>query len=197
MTEIARSSGGGETERALLARVSEVIEEGQAAAARQTNLALTLTFWRLGRLVGEEVLGSDRAAYGEQIVVSLGRQLVERYGRSYEEKNLRRMIQFAQQFPDEQIVVSLGRQLSWTHFRALLPLKSPEARSFYAQEAVGQGLSVRGLRQLIARKGYERREIANAQIVGETAVPRDVFRAGHKGDFAYLQTGAKLLLGVW
>lgn len=37
------------------------------------------------------------------------------------------MIQFAQQFPDEQIVVSLGRRLSWTHSRALLPLKSPEA----------------------------------------------------------------------
>lgn len=187
MTEIARSSGSGEAERVLLARASEVIEEGQAAAARQANLALTLTFWRLGRLVGEEVLGAERAAYGEKIVVSLGRQLVERYGRSYEEKNLRRMIQFAQQFPDEQTVVSLGRQLSWTHFRALLPLKSPEARAFYAQEAVSQGLSVRGLRQLIAQKGYKRREIANAQIVGETAAPRDVFRDPYLLDFLGLE----------
>lgn len=185
MTEIARSSG--KAERDLLARASEVIQEGQAAAARQATLALTLTFWRLGRLVGEEVLGSERAAYGEQIVVSLGRQLVEQYGRSYEEKNLRRMIQFAQQFPDEQIVVSLGRQLSWTHFRALLPLKTPEARAFYVQEAVSQGLSVRGLRQLIARKGYEHREIANAQIVGETAVPQDVFRDPYLLDFLGLE----------
>ncbi len=185
MSEIAR--GGQGAERELLARASEVIEEGQAAAARQANLALTLTFWRLGRLVGEEVLGSERAAYGEQIVVSLGRQLVERYGRSYEEKNLRRMIQFAQQFPDEQIVVSLGRQLSWTHFRALLPLKSPEARAFYVQEAMAQGLSVRGLRHLISRKAFERREIANAQFVGETGVPRDVFRDPHLLDFLGLE----------
>ena len=181
MSEIAR--GGQGAERELLARASEVIEEGHAAAARQVNLALTLTFWRLGRLVGEEVLGSERAAYGEQIVVSLGRQLVERYGRSYEEKNLRRMIQFAEQFPDEQIVVSLGRQLSWTHFRALLPLKSPEARAFYVQEAMAQGLSVRGLRHLISRKAFERREIANAQVVGETGVPRDVFRDPYLLDF--------------
>ena len=65
MTEIARSSGSEDAEQVLLARASEVIEEGQAAAARQANLALTLTFWRLGRLVGEEVLGSGRAAYGE------------------------------------------------------------------------------------------------------------------------------------
>lgn len=185
MTEIARSSG--EAERDLLARASEVIEEGQAAAARQANLAVTLTFWRLGRLVSGEVLGSERAAYGEQIVVSPGRQLVKQFGRSYEEKDLRRLIQFAQQFPDEQIVVSLGRQLSWTHFRALLPLRTSETRAFCVQEAVGQGLSVRGLRQLIARKGYERREIANAQTVGETAVPRDVFRDPHLLDFLGLE----------
>lgn len=185
MNEIVR--GGQGAERELRARASEVIEEGQAAAARQANLALTLTFWRLGRLVGEEVLGSERDAYGEQIVVSLGRQLVERYGRSYEEKNPRRMIQFAQQFPDEQIVVSLGRQLSWTHFRALLPLKSSEARAFYVQEAMAQGLSVRGLRHLISRKAFERREIANAQVVGETGVPRDVFRDPYLLDFLGLE----------
>lgn len=175
--------GGATPEGELLARASELIEEGRAAAARQTNLALTVTFWRLGRLVGEQVLSSERAAYGEKIVVSLGRQLALRYGRSFEDKNLRRMIQFAQQFPDEQIVVSLGRQLSWTHFRTLLPLKTPEARAFYAQETVEQCLSVRGLRQLIDRKAYERREIANAQLGGETTVPRDVFRDPYLLDF--------------
>ncbi|WP_201614894.1 PDDEXK nuclease domain-containing protein [Gulosibacter hominis] len=185
MNEIIQGSQG--SERELLVRAAEVIEEGQAAAARQANLALTLTFWRLGRLIGEEVLGSKRATYGEQIVVSLGRQLVERYGRSYEDKNLRRMIQFARQFPEEQMVVSLGRQLSWTHFRALLPLKSPEARAFYAQEAIAQGLSVRGLRHLISRKAFERRAIANTQLVGDTSVPRDVFRDPYLLDFLGLK----------
>ena len=149
MSEIARRGQG--AARELLARASEVIEEGQAAAARQANLALTLTFWRLGRLVGEEVLGSERAAYGEQIVVSL------------------------------------GRQLSWTHFRALLPLKSSEARAFYVQEAMAQGLSVRGLRHLISRKAFERREIVNAQFSGETGVPRDVFRDPYLLDFLGLE----------
>ena len=51
-----------------------------------------------------EVLGSERAAYGEQIVATLSRQLVADYGRGYTEKNLRRMIQFAEAFPDEEIV---------------------------------------------------------------------------------------------
>lgn len=130
MNEIVRPAQG--AERELLAHAADVIEEGQAAAARQTNLALTLTFWRLGRLVGEEVLGSERTAYGEQIVFSL------------------------------------GRQLSWTHFRALLPLKSPQAIAFYVQEAMSQRLSVRGLRQLISRKAFERREIEATPVQEET-----------------------------
>jgi len=43
-----------------------------------------------------EVLGSERTAYGEQIVVTLSRQLMVDYGRGYSEKNLRRMVQFAE-----------------------------------------------------------------------------------------------------
>jgi len=54
------------------------------------------------------VLGKERAAYGCQIVVSLSRQLVEEHGSSFGEKNLRRMIQFVEVFPEEEIVVSLN-----------------------------------------------------------------------------------------
>jgi hypothetical protein len=54
------------------------------------------------------VLGKERAAYGRQIVVSLSRQLVEEHGSSFGEKNLRRMIQFVEVFPEEEIVVSLN-----------------------------------------------------------------------------------------
>jgi len=50
--------------------------------------------------------------YGKQIVVTLARQLTEKYGRNFEEKNLRRMLQFAEQFQNDEIVVTLSRQLS-------------------------------------------------------------------------------------
>ncbi len=48
-------------------------------------------------------------------------------------KKNRRMIQFAEVFQDKEIVVSLIRQLSWTHFVALIPLKDPLKRDFYAE----------------------------------------------------------------
>lgn len=38
------------------------------------------------------------------------------YGGSFSEKNLRRMIQFAEVFPDEEILVSLIRHLSWQEY---------------------------------------------------------------------------------
>jgi hypothetical protein len=52
---------------------------------------------------------------GKNIVVAVSRQLTTQYGKSFEEKSLRRMMQFAQIFNDEQIVVSVIRQ-SVHHF---------------------------------------------------------------------------------
>jgi hypothetical protein len=95
------------------------------------------------------VLDSERAGYGEQIVVTLSHQLMAEFGRGYSEKNLRRMVQFAEAFPDEEIVVTLSRQLSWSHFQALLPLSRPFQREFYAEMSRAEGWSVRTLRDRI------------------------------------------------
>ncbi len=59
------------------------------------------------------------------MVAKLSRQLVLEYGNSFSEKSLRRMMQFAEVFPDEQIVVTLLRQLGWSHFLALILIKDP------------------------------------------------------------------------
>lgn len=65
------------------------------------------------------------------------------------------MIRFAQVFPDEKIVVSLIRELSWTHFLALLPLKEPLQREYYAEMRRAQRWSVRTLREKIGGMLYE------------------------------------------
>lgn len=49
--------------------------------------------------------------YGKQTVSTLASQLQSEYGiNSFSEKNLRRMMQFANVFPDRKIVVSVIRQ---------------------------------------------------------------------------------------
>jgi hypothetical protein len=60
-------------------------------------------------------------------------KLVEEFGTGFSEKNLRRMVQFAEAFPEEQIVVTLSRQLGWTHFVEMIPLEDDLKRDFYAE----------------------------------------------------------------
>ncbi|MFT3877510.1 MAG: DUF1016 N-terminal domain-containing protein [Propioniciclava sp.] len=98
-----------------------------------------------------------RAGYDQEIVATLSQQLTLRFGRGFDRANPHRMIKFAQLFPDPEIVAALGQQLSWTHFKTLLPVRSPEARAFYIDQAVGARLSVRALRELIGRQGFERK----------------------------------------
>jgi DUF1016 N-terminal domain len=130
----------------LIEDIRQIIGEVRRSVATTVNAGLTLLYWRIGKRIVDEVLGKERAAYGQQIVVSVARQLVQEYGPSFGEKNLRRMMQFAEVFPEEEIVVSLIRQLSWTHFIALLPIKNPLQRDFYAELCRVEGWSVSRLR---------------------------------------------------
>jgi hypothetical protein len=127
----------------LLADIRALIAEARRQTTVAVNMGLTLLYWRVGQRIHREVLGSERAAYGEQIVVTVSRQLVADYGRGYSEKNLRRMVQFAELFPEEEIVATLSRQLSWSHFSALrFELKPPliKPTSWDSDEGFGQML---------------------------------------------------------
>ncbi|MHB1237001.1 MAG: PDDEXK nuclease domain-containing protein [Gallionella sp.] len=150
------SSEQGQPSASLLADIRALIEQAQQQTVVAVNAGLTLMYWRIGQRIHAEVLGGERAAYGEQIVATLSRQLVSEYGRGFAEKNLRRMVQFAQAYPDEAIVVTLLRQLSWSHFLAILPLDKPFQRDFYAEMCRVEGWSVRTLRERISSMLYER-----------------------------------------
>ncbi len=84
---------------------------------------MTLLFWRVGNRINQEILGNQRAEYGKRIVPTVSAQLEKAYGRNFTEKNVRRMLKFAEQFTDFNIVVLLSNQLSWSHFVELFPLK--------------------------------------------------------------------------
>jgi len=110
-------------EQSLFNELSLLIEQSQQEVVSQVNSSLTMLFWHIGSRINQSILQNKRAEYGKQIVVTLSRQMKDKYGRSFDEKNLRRMLQFADQFNDEEIVVTLSRQLSWSHFLVLLPIK--------------------------------------------------------------------------
>ncbi|MCM2072232.1 DUF1016 N-terminal domain-containing protein, partial [Pseudomonas aeruginosa] len=141
---------------ALLGDIRALIEAARKHAASTVNSELTMLYWRIGQRIHTQVLDGRRGAYGKEVLPTLAAQLVKEYGSSFAEQNLRRMVQFAATFPDEKILVSLIRELSWTHFIALIPLKDPLQRDYYAQMASAERWSVRTLRERIDSMLYER-----------------------------------------
>lgn len=164
---------------ALLGDIRALIEASRQRVASAVNAELTLLFWRIGQRIHTEVLAGQRAGYGDEILPTLAAQLVRDYGRSFADKNLRRMVQFAATFSDEPIVVTLSRQLSWSHFVALLPLKDPLQRDYYVQMASAERWSVRTLRERIDSMLYERTALSkkpDETITQELAAMRDAQR---------------------
>ena len=81
-----------------------MIEAARRQVSLAANAALTTLHWQLGYRVRTEVLEGKRAEYGSEIVAALGQRLEAQHGRGFGEKNRRRMVQFAEVFPDRQIV---------------------------------------------------------------------------------------------
>jgi len=59
----------------LLHSLRDLIQNARRQAAIAVNIGLTVLYWRLGDRIRREVLGSERAGYGEQIVATLSHQL--------------------------------------------------------------------------------------------------------------------------
>lgn len=140
----------------LIEDLRQIIEKTRQSIATTINANLTILYWHVGNRIRREILEEERAEYGKKIVANVSKQLASDYGNGFNEKNLRRMMQFAEVFPDEQIVVSLIRQLSWTHFIALIPLKETTKRDFYAEMCRIERWNVKTLRGKIDSMLYER-----------------------------------------
>lgn len=180
----------------LHAELRALIASSRQRLAGAVNAELTRLYWTVGQRLRTEVLGDVRASYGAKLLDQLGQQLANEFGRGFESRNLRRMVKFAETFPDMAIVSTLSAKLSWSHMVAIVALKTPQARQFYAQQAALDGWSVRELNHQIERKAFERTAIASAQssvlspaLLPTDAAPALVFKDPYFLDFLGLRQG--------
>src|SRR6056297_1452666 len=163
-------------QNSLFSELSKLIEQSRRQVINAANSTLITLYWQVGKRINDHVLQKKRAGYGKEIVSTVSTQLKEKYGKSFEERNLRRMMQFAEQFTELKTVADLAQHLSWSHFVELLPLKSMDAKLFYAKVSSLQGLGIRELRKKIATKTFERTEISNLQIAQKSSIPINTFK---------------------
>ena len=103
-------------------------------------------------------------------------KLVENYGKPFVEANLYRMKRFATVFGDIKTIANFIPFLSWSHFCEIMRIKDYQARLYYAKDTTERQLGIRELRKQIARKPFERQEIANTQLTENSKVPFNVFK---------------------
>lgn len=173
----------------LLNELVSLIEKTKTQIISSVNSSLTLLFWHVGNRILTHNLQNKRAEYGKQNVVTVSRELVEKFGKNYEEKNLWRMIQFAEKYPDIEKVVTLSRHLSWSHFLVLIPLKDQNSRDFYGNFAYKNLIGVRELRKQIGLKIFERTENADIQIYDSKIIEKGIFKDPYFLDFLELKEG--------
>jgi predicted nuclease of restriction endonuclease-like (RecB) superfamily len=108
------------------------------------------------------------------------------------------MIRFAEVFPDAEIVHALSAQLGWSHFKAIIPLKDPLQREFYAEMCRVERWSTRTLANKLDSSLYERtaiskkpEEVAKAELASlrneDQLTPDLVFRDPYILDFLGLR----------
>jgi predicted nuclease of restriction endonuclease-like (RecB) superfamily len=124
-------------------RIRKIIEDARGNIARAVNTEMVIAYWHIGKeIVEEEQKGKSRAGYGERLLETISKRLSDNFGEGFDERNLFYMRQFYLSYPK---LNALRSELSWTHYRILMRIENPEARSFYEIECVKNNWSSREL----------------------------------------------------
>ena len=127
--------------------------EAQRQVYTAVNAAMVTAYWNIGKAIYESCGENDRAAYGKQVLKYISERLTSEFGRGFSVQGLRNMRQFYLTFP---IRSTLRSELSWSHYRILMRVPDEKVRTFYIEEAVKSGWSVRQLERQINPLFYQR-----------------------------------------
>ena len=175
----------------LLDRVVVILEQARGQVVRAVNTQMVWAYWLIGREIVQALQGGDeRAAYGQQVLSEVSRQLTQRYGKGFSLANLQNFRKFylaysARAVPAAPIQYPAGRelagsesvqgfspQLTWSHYRALMRVDDVQARDFYEREAIECGWSKVQLERQI-HSFYFERIVANRGAQGVLPAGRE------------------------
>ena len=129
--------------RDVYVRICSILENARANVTRVVHSEMVVAYWHIGReIVEQEQRGKSRAEYGRKLLETLARRLSESFGKGFDASNLWNMRQFYRAYP---ILDAVRRELSRTHYRILMRVEKPEARSFYEIECIKNNWSAREL----------------------------------------------------
>ena len=164
--QAARNEPLNDVFKGLFADICGIVDAARTRFANSANAEIVLEYWSIGTRINKEVLCGKRARYGDRTIERLSNDLCRHYvTNEFKVRNLRRMMQFAQEFPQLEIVSRAATQLSWSHIVEILPLRDGVQREFYLTLAATQKWGRDELRGKIDGMLFERTAISGTQTL--------------------------------
>ncbi|HVU59158.1 MAG TPA: PDDEXK nuclease domain-containing protein [Puia sp.] len=142
--------------KGLFLDISRLIEDSRKQVALSVNSKITLLYWNIGKMIRAQILQSQRAEYGEQIIASLSKKLTERYGKGWSKQQLWNCLRTAERITSQKKILVLSKELSWTHIKTLIAIKEDIKMDFYIALCGNEKWNTRTLEERIDSMLYER-----------------------------------------
>ena len=146
------------------AEISRLIESARQRAYQAVNTALIELYWQVGAYLSAKIKAAE---WGEGVVDQLAQHLASTQPglKGFTRRNLFRMRQFYEAYPDPQFVSALLTQLPWTHNLIILGRSQrPEEREFYLKMAAQEKWSSRELERQFDAALFERVVLSPAKV---------------------------------
>lgn len=137
------------------------IRSARVKAALVINKELMTLYWHIGKQIIEH------RNWGTKLIETLSRDLQNAFPETsgFSVRNLHRMRQFAEEYPDYQILPQSVAELPWGHISLLIhKVKDENAREWYAQQTIEQGWSRLTLEKQIKENLFQRQVATNAKV---------------------------------
>ena len=158
----------------LVNEIKDILQGARKRVAKAVNDELVVSYWKIGEIIVHyEQNDNFRAAYGEQTLKQLSRELTKEFGKGFSRTNLQNMRAF---YLKNKICQSLTGKLSWTHYCELLSISDDDKRNFYEKEAQNSHWSIREMKRQIETSLYERLLLSKGEVNKE-----EVYKLATKG----------------
>ena len=111
------------------------------------------TYYNVGKILVEAQGGEERAKYGDSLIKEYSERLTKELGKGYSTRSLKNMRKF---YLLSKKGPTMSAQLAWSHYKELLVIKNNDEINYYINVIEKNNLSVRGLREKIKNKEYQR-----------------------------------------
>ncbi|RMH12226.1 MAG: DUF1016 domain-containing protein [Gammaproteobacteria bacterium] len=180
----------------LLKDLKQRIRTAQVRAALAVNQELMMLYWQIGQ---EILYRQQREGWGSKIIERLAKDLKREFPdiKGFSGRNLKYMRAFAEAYADERLVQRSVAQLPWRHNIALMEkLKDPQARLWYAEQAIAYGWSrdilvIQIETNLYARQGEAITNFEHTLPPSQSDLSRQLLKDPYNFEFLSLQDAAQ------